>query len=124
MRRNTPTFGDFWDEVAKTHTLEGEVWLDQWREETGLKNRDIWLEYRQLFLDEQLVFNFTQDILCLFRERLRNIGTNELYQSTSENGRAFLCDIQAVGLTFGIDLSPVINTSVTLIEFLAQSKQH
>lgn len=109
MHRKTQTFGDFWDEVAKKQTPESEIWLDAWREKTGLRKHDIWLAYKQLALDGQLVCNFTQDILCLFQSQLGILSTNENY-------RAFLDSILTAGLKFGIDVSPVIKTLTTLIE--------
>lgn len=120
MADTTKTFGEFFDAVAKTKIIEGEMWLEEWKD---MITEDEWTDVRQLPLCDEGVIGFAQDMVTLFRERMAGICTDALYTSTSQRGHAFLAEVKAVALRFGVDVAADIDVPITPSEAVKKAQK-
>ena len=118
MSHSSPTFGDFYDEVAETEFAEGIVWLEEWSQH--VEDR-VWQEARGALIDANNINCLAEAMVAAFQTRMQNICTDALYQSTLERGHAFLQEIQSIATEFGVDVTEVINTPITPTELVARA---
>jgi len=109
------TFGDFLDEVAKTDSTEGRIWLEEFKKMAPSI-------LRTMPLRPGLVIIFTHDIVGLFQERMSEIGTDLLWQSTLRRGYAFLHHIEAVAERYDVDVHDIVNQPITHVEAVARAQ--
>lgn len=114
------TFGDFYDEIAKTKIFEGKMWLEEWVETL---DEGSWEPIRRLPLEAEQIITFAKDMVFLFRERMAAICTDALYSRTSKTGHEFLKEVQAVAQKFGVDVQAFVDVAITPSEAVARASR-
>ncbi|MEX1997515.1 MAG: hypothetical protein WEA04_02445 [Candidatus Andersenbacteria bacterium] len=114
------TFGDFFDAVRETEIVEGQIWMDEYRD---LLDEARWQKTRQMQLTDELVTCFAQNMVVMFGQRMLSICTHELYVSTGKRGHAFLTEVRNAAQRFGVDVSQVIDVPITPTEAVARASR-
>lgn len=110
------TFGDFFDVVYQTRIIEGQIWMDDWR---NLVSEACWQAFRQMPCNREFIEDFAVDMVTAFQARMTSICTNELYSSTSQAGHAFLQEVKVAAAQFDVDVERMIRTPITPTEAVA-----
>lgn len=114
----TPTFGDFYAEVAKTTIPIGRACLATYRDSM---DRVSWEELINTRLDRRNCTRFSSSLTDILRRELGVLYDDKTQLVTLERAHAFLDEVRSIAERFTIDLSMIVDTPLTVQESLAQS---
>lgn len=114
------TFGDFFDEVAKTEFSEAKyMWLPRWVNSVDAAK---WVEVRAGKLTDNLIVCFAEDMVTAIQQRMASIDTDGLYASTFKTGKAFLQEVKTKAQQFGVDVSAQVDVPITPSDAIARAQ--
>jgi len=119
------TFGEFFTAVKQwaeeNGNIDAQIFMEEWQ---TLVSEEKWQEAMAMEFSKGLFLAFAEDMANYFRERLRGICGDKLYQMTMESGHEFLPAIAEIGKQFGIQAeTSEIDTPLSMSDALIRAQR-